>query len=356
MTQLLDDYQALTLSQPKIRMIDAANELKVSEGELIAAHVGQTNQLGAIRLNDDLGGIIKSLKKLGRVMALMRNEFVVSEISGCYEKIYISNEDGKLSGIAINPGGIDLRFFFEHWHSTYAVTSGKLSSIQFFDRHGVAIQKVYLKDEGTRQNYDDLITKYRHVEQNTELSVSPQPTLVSDALDDTAVEISALTQGWSEMTDVHQFPALLKKHNVGRRQALRLIDDQWAKSVDVDCLSRLLELAKEKETQVMAFVGNRGIVQIFSGLVDNLKAIEGWYNVLDPDFNLHVKTQGLAEAYVVNKPTDQGGVMVSSVEFFNQQGETVLTFFGRRTEGKTQSPQWHQIIAELSSPICTPVS
>jgi putative hemin transport protein len=39
----------------------------------------------------------------------------------------------------------------------------------------------------------------------------------------------------------------------------------------------------------MVFVGSPGCIQIHSGPVKNIKVMNEWLNVLDPDFNLHVR-------------------------------------------------------------------
>ena len=342
---LYSEYQKIKSDHPQIRMVDAAQQLNVSEAELLQSCVGH----GTVRLNDDFGGILKSLKRLGKVMALARNAEVVTEISGNYEKVYIQNENDKLKGIAINPGGIDLRFLFDHWGSAFATNVGSLKSIQFFNKYGNAIQKIYLKNTESDNAYSEIVNKFKDENRSASLSLSAAPTATETSLSDEEVNVAELESAWEKMTDVHQFPALLKAHNVSRHQAMRLVDDKWSKEVSPSCLDSLLQQAKVAKEQIMAFVGNKGIVQIFSGTVNHLKPMGDWFNVLDPDFNLHVNTKGLHKAYIVHKPTDDGGVTVSSVEFLNEQGDTVLTFFGSRTEGKVQTEGWKTIINSLLS-------
>lgn len=343
MTDLYASYQTLKQQQPKLRMLEAAKTLGVSEAQLLAASVGDNT----VRLNDDFAGMLKAMKNLGKVMALVRNEHVVSEITGLYEKIYVQEEQGKLRGIAINPGGIDLRFFFTNWHSSFATKVGSLHSIQFFDQYGCAIQKIYLKQDDDHDKYATFVDKFKHQQQSPELKVEVKQATPEDKLSDTEVNIGALEQAWLGMTDLHQFPSVLAEHQVGRRQALRLVSDKLAKPVAVDALVSLLEAAQSEQEEIMAFVGNSGIVQIFSGRVNTLKQMGSWYNVLDLEFNLHVNVEGLTEAFVVHKPTDEGDVMVSSVEFLNAAGETILTFFGRRVEGKKQSQGWQALVAKI---------
>lgn len=74
----------------------------------------------------------------------------------------------------------------------------------------------------------------------------------------------------------------------------------------------------------MIFVSNDGIIQIHTGEVEKLSEARGWFNVLDERFNLHIRQDEIASAWIVKKPTSEG--IVSSLELFNKQGENVALF------------------------------
>jgi len=80
---LKERYIALKESNPTIRARNAAEELGVSEGELLASRVGDD----AIRLKDDIENILKAIEPFGEVMALTRNEDCVHERKGVYSNI-----------------------------------------------------------------------------------------------------------------------------------------------------------------------------------------------------------------------------------------------------------------------------
>ena len=65
----------------------------------------------------------------------------------------------------------------------------------------------------------------------------------------------------------------------------------------------------------MVFVGNRPAIQIHTGLVSRLRPTPGWFNVLDPDFNLHLREAGIASAWRIVKPTEDGAV--TSIELLD---------------------------------------
>ncbi|MEO3961940.1 ChuX/HutX family heme-like substrate-binding protein [Chromobacterium piscinae] len=153
MSQLWDRYQALKASQPKLRVRDAAIVLDVSECELVAADPAATP------LQPEWSAILAALAPLGRVMALTRNHACVHETKGDYANVEFN---GKV-GLAINPV-IDLRIFLFHWRHGFAVRSetprGIQRSLQFFDRHGEAVHKVYLTADSDVAAYDELAARF----------------------------------------------------------------------------------------------------------------------------------------------------------------------------------------------------
>jgi putative hemin transport protein len=98
---------------------------------------------------------------------------------------------------------------------------------------------------------------------------------------------------------------------------------------------------------IMIFVGNDGIIQIHTGEVERLSEARGWFNILDERFNLHIKQDEIASAWVVKKPTSDG--IVSSVELFNKAGENVALFFGKRKPGAPEKEEWREILSDLES-------
>jgi putative hemin transport protein len=349
MTQLLDKYKTLLNEHPRMRAVDAACALNVSEAELLHAQIGQ----GVTRLDGaQIPTILKGLKRLGYIMALTRNGTVVNEIKGVYDKLYISEHHDKIMGIAINPGGIDMRLFLHHWHSAFVVESEKHSSIQFFDAYGHAVHKVFT-------TMDSDLNAFLNLRERFKLTEALDFTVKDGARENEAdrqqwyipnkKQIVAFTQAWSDLNDVHHFPNLLKEFKLARIQALELVGEPWSAEVSANILESVLTESRDKKIEIMAFVGNAGAVQIYSGHVRNLKQVGPWYNVLDEAFNLHFNTQDVSRAFVVRKPTDNGDTIVSSIEFFDEHNNTVLTLFGRRVEGKSQSTDWQALCDKLIS-------
>ena len=97
----------------------------------------------------------------------------------------------------------------------------------------------------------------------------------------------------------------------------------------------------------MFFVGNPGIVQIFTGQVANLRRTGPWMNVLDTGFNLHANTESIRCWWLVRRPSADG--IITSVEAFNADGELVLTVFGERKPGIPESELWREQAATLEA-------
>jgi putative hemin transport protein len=102
-------------------------------------------------------------------------------------------------------------------------------------------------------------------------------------------------------------------------------------------------------TPIMCFVGNPGCIQIHSGPVSRIEPMDirgvSWLNVLDADFNLHLREDSIAHVWAVEKPTSDG--VVTSVEAFDHAGELMAMFFGARKPGKPELVAWRELVRGL---------
>ena len=97
----------------------------------------------------------------------------------------------------------------------------------------------------------------------------------------------------------------------------------------------------------MVFVGNRAAIQIHTGPVHRLRATPGWFNVLDPEFNLHLREAGVAAAWRIVKPTEDGAV--TSIELLDAAGEVIALLFGARKPGQAEREAWRALVARSRS-------
>jgi putative hemin transport protein len=331
----------LLQAEPKLRIRNAAEQLGVSEAELLATRVGD----GVVRLRPDFRGILGEVGKLGKVMALTRNNDVVHERKGVY------------LNPSLNPGpvglfvgaDIDLRIFWGPWASAFAVTEpGKDAprlSLQFFGSDGEAVHKVYLVPESDVAAYNALVESFRSDDQSDVVEVKPWPAEPAERPDD-SVDAAAFHAEWLALKDTHDFYGMLRKHGVSRIQALRLAPvGNYAVPVANSAMRAVLTKAAEQSLPIMVFVGNKGMIQIHTGEVKKLVDVPGWLNVLDPDFNLHVREAAITQSWVVRKPTTDG--IVTALECYDAKGEMLVQFFGKRKPGIPELEAWRTLVADV---------
>jgi putative hemin transport protein len=339
-TTLSERWKDLQQNNPKLRIRNAAAELGVSEAELLATQVGNTVQT----LRPEFQNILSEIESLGKVMALTRNDDVVHERKGVYLGAELKSPH---VGLFVS-ADIDLRIFFSVWKYAFAVTEGDdkpRHSIQFFAKDGEAIHKIYLVPDSNVEAFQALVTKYLSETQSQELDVEPaqpkQKEVVIENFDPT--EFRA---GWLEMKDTHEFFGLVKKFGLGRVQALQSAPDaHHAHQIKNDAMTYLLNEVSARDLEIMVFVGNKGMIQIHTGPAKKIVAMDEWLNILDPDFNLHIKTASAYQTWVVRKPTEDG--IVTSIEVFNDMDEMIVQFFGKRKPGIPERTDWQQLVADL---------
>ena len=334
-------WAALLDEQPKLRIRNAAALLEVSEAALLCTRIGR----GVQRITGPFPRLVEALGGLGEVMALTRNESAVLEKDGAYTGV----EVGDVMGVVVGPD-IDLRLFFRHWQHGFAVEEATKEgqaprrSLQFFDADGVAIHKVYATDTTDMRAWDTLITRFLADDQSpgfVERPVDPPPATVSDA----EVDVDAFQRDWLALTDTHHFFGLLRKHRVGRQQALRLAPAGMAERMTVETPRRLLESAAQSGLPIMIFVGSPGCIEIHTGPVRRVVVMGPWLNILDPGTQLHLREDRVAEVWLVRKPTDDG--IVTSIELFDAEGCAIAYFFGERKPGKPELEGWRVLTQEL---------
>jgi len=337
-------FEQLQQHTPRLRQRDLAAALSCSEAELVDSQLSCRR----IRLDQNFPELIAQLHTLGYIMTLTRNEAVVHERKGCYPEARVSPPVGL---IIADDRKVDLRILLNHWRFGFAVAETHRDnirfSLQFFDSQGQAVQKIYLQPESHFDAYIHLVNTFRHPDQDTPMVIqSPAETPVLN--NDQQVDVQQLSREWAEMTDVHQFFGMLKRHKVSRPQAFRLVGERWAQAFAPDRIQPLLEQAAAHGIPIMCFAGNRGNIQIHSGPVHRIKTLDQWLNVLDPEFNLHIDMDRIASAWLVRKPTCDG--IITSIELYLDNGETAAQFFGVRLEGQSENLEWRQLAESMLNP------
>ena len=362
-TELWQQYQALKEKTPMLFPTEGAAALGVSEFELMLASP-YSQYIGG-----QCPAVLKQFEKFGEVESIVRNELAVHEKTAAYHNLKL----GEKMGLALNVGGLDLRFFMWQWQHMLAVTDSSRPdkpsySIQFYDGQGAAIDKVYLRDLSAEniaswqamiaeqlQSVDvsvdaDVDMDELVLEAQTPLNEWTYKALTEDAR-------QQLQQGWQDMTDVHQFHGLLRKLDIDRASSYQQAPEQMTQQLDISAVEALFEQARNVECPIMIFVGNSGMVQIQTGTVKTLKRMGDWFNILDKDhngFTLHLKDKALAQVWCVKRPTKDG--IVTCIEGFDRHGVSVFSVFGQRIEGTSELKVWQEIVAKVVEEYSQPIT
>lgn len=347
--EMLKQFEALR--HAGVRGRDAAEELQVTEGEIVAACAQYPiADMQAQVLQGPWITLLQGLEACGPVLALTRNESVVHEKTGVYKHLSAEGDVGLALGKQI-----DLRLFFKHWHAGFLVRENvkfgdelkTLVSMQFYDASGIAVHKVYVRDKTDQQAFDMLAQKFAAPQGTVIEFQSPQSAQEIKA--DEEIDVQQLLASWAALKDVHEFFGMLKELSVERKQSFRLVEGRFTHRLPALAVRSLLQKAAQTELSIMVFVGSKGCIQIHTGPVHKImpypKESGPWINVMDPEFNLHLREDHIDQVWIVQKPTSDG--VVTSVEVFNHCGELAAMFFGARKPGKPEQTAWRELVEEL---------
>lgn len=333
-TSLKSQYEQFKSENPKTRIRDAAKELGVSEAELVAT--GDKN----IRLRPEFEQLLNEVSTLGYVMALTRNDHAVHERKGKYTKASFNGH----VGLVVNPD-IDLRLFMNNWQYAFAVQEDERLSLQFFDKWGTAVHKIYLTEKSNTEAYHALVSTYRF-EGEQELDIARELPVAAEEKADSEINIPAFQQEWRDLLDTHNFFGILRKHGVSRIQSMRLAPEGYAVQIDKTTIESLLNIVSQKGTEIMIFIGNNSCLQIHTGQVERIVRTGPWINVLDAEFNMHLRDEAIESVWIVKKPTDLG--LVHSIEAYDEKGNLVVQFFGKRKPNIPEREDWREVVQLLA--------
>jgi putative hemin transport protein len=339
-------WRGIQQAKPGIRIREAAADLGSSEAELLATTIGENT----VRLAGHWPDMVKRFPELGRVMSLTRNNGCILEHKGAFQKVNTFGRGDHTMGTVIGP--IESRIFFQAWHVAFAVKQKKqgreLVSLQVFDHSGEAITKIYLQEQSNTDAFEKLMNDFASADQSPE-QFTKKYTEGSFNRD---VNKDAMLADWAGLEDTHDFFPMLKKYNVHRYHAVELAAGKFSYRIDPSSIETMLQRAASEKLPIMIFAGNRGNLQIHQGKVKTIRLIERghtgeekWLNVLDPDFNMHLRMDHVKKVWVVTKPTKDG--VVTSVEVFDDQHNLIVQFFGLRKPGIQELEGWKNLVSAL---------
>ena len=326
--------------QGGVRHREIAEKLQVSEGELIAAHIGAepSSLMRVTRLQPHWQSLLTAIAALGEVMALTRNASCVHEKEGVYAPVMEQALASVMRGKQI-----DLLCHFEHWQHGFAVSEssekGVQRSVQFYDAAGTAVHKAFLKPHSHLPAYLALVEQFSDSDQQPGIVVS-QSLAVSGASD-----FPAFLAAWEEVEDARGLHALLTNCQGGCQPYLRQLVAETARPVPLESARVLLEQVAMEAVDILILVGNAGATQAHQGPVDKVVVMGPWLNVLDPGFNLHLREDHIASAWIVVQSGMHG--LFSSLVLLDQSGALVTLFAAAHVTAKPEAKGWAELVERL---------
>ena len=340
-TSLKEQWAELLEEKPKTRIRAAADELGVTELDLLSLKIGDS----VIRMKPDFEAFLGETEKLGYVMALTRNEAVVHERKGVYANFSYNPH----VALFVNED-IDLRLFTREWKYIYAeeieTKDAVKRSFQIFDASGDAIHKIYMTPQSDIDAFNMIKNKLLAEDQSEGEDLEPRAEPKERGALPSKQEKESFKEEWRNLKDTHDFFGMINRYKLSRVQALENAPDEYhAKKVGNGALRKALELASESKTPIMVFVGNKGSIQIHTGEVNNVIEFGTWINVMDPEFNLHANMEEIDQSWVVRKPTEDG--IVTSIEVFDKDENLIVTLFGKRKPGIPELKEWQELVEKI---------
>ena len=331
-TELARAWETLKADNPKLRIRNAADQLGVSELDLLLTRLGS----GVTWLSVAGRDLAARLPGLGTVMALVRNNHAVHETTGAFGEL----KGGEKVGLFL--GDQDQRLFFSQWTFVLAVEEAERHSLQVFDASGTAVIKIYRKENSDIDAWNALVAEF-----SADLSEAPSLTPTAVLERQPVKDVDQFRSDWQAITDVHQFHNLLKRFETDRLSALEAAGTELAERIDRTACETVITACRDRGIPLMTFVSNAGAVQIHTEVPAKLMRTGPWFNILDPNFNLHLSTEAIDSAWIIRRPTSDG--QVTSLEAFDAGGRSIVQFFGQRIEGEAERADWRALMDELSA-------
>ena len=264
---LKSKWKKFQQDHPKVRIRDAAYQMKVSEAELLSTEINETV---SFLLIEDMTAFIKDVLKVDKIMLLIRSDYVVHEKTIKTKNIRLEDnqiidlDKNDCSILDFNMDAFEYVFFQKKMHS-----NRELKSFQLFDKAGMAILKIYLKGKDLGF-FDEIDLKYKktyNYEMQSDLDINNSNLL------DSKIKINLPYDTSNSKTT--------------------------CRDISVKSLRLILENASDMKTPIQIHALGLGTIQYHRNTVRNIVDYGPWVNVIDQKFNLHVLENGLTRASLV---------------------------------------------------------
>ncbi|WP_186312371.1 ChuX/HutX family heme-like substrate-binding protein [Cereibacter sediminicola] len=289
---------------------------------------------GPVALTAHPERLIPLLETMGSLVAATANPACRIARTGPYR-----DYQGGAHAAMVFHEAVDLRFFPAHWVQARAVMAEGARAIHVFDAAGDAVHCITATEGTDRGRWADLVASLATDAPTPPLAERPAP----EAPRANPARAGELRADWNRMTDTHQFLRLVARLKMNRLGAYRIAGEPHARALLPDAVARLLGAASADGLPVMAFVGNRGCIQIHGGPIPGLALDGDRLTVRNPDLSFDLDCARIAEVWAVTKPTRAGPAV--SVEFFEADGSLIAQLFGMRRAGEAAVAAWEALVA-----------
>lgn len=293
---------------------------------------------GAIPLHGEWAKVVGSIISGGAIRASTASGGITIEQTGTVGE-YNMRGEGTIGSVVQDD--LDLRFLFRHWVG--GLVHPAHTTVDFVDTAGAVCVSLHAADDSTRSAIETVADRFKGPALDVPAAPA-RPTPKGDA----DVDRDALLADWRAMQNVHHFEAMLGKHRIGRLQALRLAGPEFARALSTDAFGALVARLDEDGQEIMVFVANRGMVQIFSGPTEEKKRAGHGWEIAHEGTKIYVPDTALHGLWLVHKPTAAG--IITSLEFVREESDqSVASIFGRHPHGDAQPPEWLKLLETLPS-------
>lgn len=287
----------LRQTTPGLPMREAAWELGISEGELLAAHCGE----GVRRLDGEWLPLLAQFGTLGSLLLLTRNQHAILQQVAPSSRFEVRG-----SAVTDSGPGRELTLFPSRWVQGFAVLdrgpAALRRSLQFFDAEGLAVHKVFLRASSAQGAFEALTNRHLHEDQSPLSRPSPRKPWPPSG-------------GFGEGHDLQRL---------------------WR--VEPSSVGSLLLEASGSNLQLHTSVASGGALQTRCGPVGSLQRRGTWLQILDSTFTLSLDLEGLASAWVARDPLEEEAPY--ALQLLDARGRSVAELRGL-------SPSWNDLLYAL---------
>ncbi len=163
-----------------------------------------------------------------------------------------------------------------------------------------------------------------------------------------------IEHAWRSLRDIHHFYPMLAQFGLSKLDAFQQVPSDLAYQVDLNSVWQVLSAVSLSRDNLMIFVDNGSVYQVYTGPVNKLKTIthhgqtrliaHGHTGEMEKAI-FKITTSKLSQAWVVNKFSEQGPV--SSLELFDEKLNHIAQLNSYRKEGMAQDEKWTNLMKGL---------